>query len=560
MLLLFKETACICALSLFLIIGLFTQFNYRSQVTYPKERQIHVSEKKAGDRGCDKCAYSQVANFWDKNVTECARLYKEIASSPAKRSELKQCCNCTYNFVVTQKNTPLGTELTYEVEPKRKIKITPQIFALFPKNMSFSNLQHKRCAVVGNGGNLVNSSCGAEIDRADFVFRCNLPPVGGKFTQDVGIKTNLVTANPSIITNRLRRMEVAGELLKQIPCDYPGCLATFTRRWKLEEHLSVHTGQKPYKCDQGECQKTFTRKSHLQRHVCQHLGQKKFRCIADGCTEAFVNNNRLKKHMIYQHGNKEYFKCSSEACGKTFKKNRDLKTHCYEHVKEPAFECQKEGCKMKFKTPNERKVHERKHNGYPCGFEECQLVATTWTQLQKHRKIHPSSVEHCCANCEKKFKHIRALRRHKLIHRAQNSGWTCPMDNCDLNFRTGFNLEHHIRKDHFKLLEYKCYFPDCQKAFAMKESLNRHLVVHDPDRKKLNINHECRQKWHPGQRNLVIEEKLTRLFNEKQIFRTKSKIECDLSGLFNERKITHPVNTEAYLSQLFENQLLLPGK
>ncbi|GCC36094.1 hypothetical protein chiPu_0014586 [Chiloscyllium punctatum] len=272
-------------------------------------------------------------------------------------------------------------------------------------------------------------------------------------------------------------MAVVGELLKRISCDYPGCLATFTRRWKLEEHLSVHTGQ-----------------------------------------------------------------CSSEACGKTFKKNRDLKTHCYEHVKEPAFECQKEGCKMKFKIRNERQVHERKHNGYPCGFEECQFVATTWTQLQKHRKIHPSSVEHCCANCEKKFKHSCALRRHKRIHRAQNSGWTCPMEDCDLNFRTGFNLEHHIRKDHFKLLEYKCYFPDCQKAFAMK------------------INHECRQKWHPGQRNLVIEEKLTRLFNEKQIFRTKSKIESDLSGLFNERKITPPVNTEVYLSRLFENQLLLPGK
>ncbi|XP_060704896.1 alpha-2,8-sialyltransferase 8F-like [Hemiscyllium ocellatum] len=200
----------------------------QSQITYPKEGQIHVIEKKAGDRGCDKCASSQ--NFWDKNATECARLYKEIASSPIKRqaedllkniteiwhcqwqkqeaaieefrSELKQCCNCTYNFVVTQKNTPLGTELTYEVEPKRKIKITPQTFALFPQNMSFINLQNKRCAVVGNGGNLVNSSCGAEIDQADFVFRCNLPPVGGKFTQDVGIKTNLVTANPSIIANR----------------------------------------------------------------------------------------------------------------------------------------------------------------------------------------------------------------------------------------------------------------------------------------------------------------------------------------------------------------------
>ncbi|XP_020369559.1 P43 5S RNA-binding protein-like isoform X2 [Rhincodon typus] len=328
-------------------------------------------------------------------------------------------------------------------------------------------------------------------------------------------------------------MEVAGKLLKQVPCEYPGCLAKFTRTWKLEEHLSVHTGQKPYKCDEGECQKTFTRKSHLQRHLCQHLGQKRFGCKAEGCTEAFVSNERLKKHMMYQHGNKEPYKCSSEACGKTFKKSRDLKIHSYEHFKEPAFECQKEGCEMKFKTPNERKVHERKHD---------------------------VSVEHCCANCEKKFKSLSALRRHKLIHRAQGPGRTCPMENCDLNFTTAFNLEHHIRKDHFKIFEYKCYFPDCQKAFVMKESLHRHLVVHDPERKKLNINHKCRQKWRPDQRNLVIEEKLTRLFNEKQIFRAKSKIESDLSGLFNERKITHPVSNEVNLSRLFENQLLLQEK
>ncbi|XP_067869169.1 P43 5S RNA-binding protein-like [Heterodontus francisci] len=278
-------------------------------------------------------------------------------------------------------------------------------------------------------------------------------------------------------------MEVENELPKRILCDYPGCLAKFTRLWKMKEHLSVHTGQKPYKCDQEECQKTFTRKSHLQRHTRQHLGQK-------------------------------------------------------------PFGCQKEGCEMKFKTPNQRKIHERKHDGYHCSFKECQLVATTWTQLQKHLKTHPISVEYSCTSCERKFKCSSALRRHKRIHAAQGFERTCPMEDCKLNFRMAFNLEHHIRKDHFKILEYKCYFPDCQKAFAMKESLHRHLVVHDPERKRLNINRDCRQKWSKGQRNLVIEEKLTRLFKEKPIFKLKSKIECDLSGLFNERKITHPVSHE----------------
>ncbi|XP_078385478.1 alpha-2,8-sialyltransferase 8F-like [Cetorhinus maximus] len=206
-------------------------FGSRLQVNDTEGKRINYSQKKAGDRDCDTCTYSQVLNFWQKQLTRCARIYREIASSPIQgqteedviknitelqkcqwrkqelateefRSELKRCCNAAYNCLVTQKNTPVGTELAYDAEPKKKIKITHQIFTIFPKESSFSSWQYKRCAVIGNGGILVNSSCGAEIDQADFVFRCNLPPIGGEFSQDVGTKTNLVTANPSIIAER----------------------------------------------------------------------------------------------------------------------------------------------------------------------------------------------------------------------------------------------------------------------------------------------------------------------------------------------------------------------
>uniref|UniRef100_A0ACB8FVL6 Alpha-2,8-sialyltransferase 8F n=1 Tax=Sphaerodactylus townsendi TaxID=933632 RepID=A0ACB8FVL6_9SAUR len=91
--------------------------------------------------------------------------------------------------------------MSYEVDSKKTIHISEEIFRMLPESQP---LEHpfKNCAVVGNGGILKNSNCGAEIDQSDFVFRCNLPPTVGSIREDVGSKTNLVTINPSIISQK----------------------------------------------------------------------------------------------------------------------------------------------------------------------------------------------------------------------------------------------------------------------------------------------------------------------------------------------------------------------
>uniref|UniRef100_A0A671SEI9 ST8 alpha-N-acetyl-neuraminide alpha-2,8-sialyltransferase 7.1 n=1 Tax=Sinocyclocheilus anshuiensis TaxID=1608454 RepID=A0A671SEI9_9TELE len=54
------------------------------------------------------------------------------------------------------------------------------------------------------GGILKNSSCGREIDSADFVIRFNLASINDS---DVGLKTDLVTINPSQIQREYKDLE-----------------------------------------------------------------------------------------------------------------------------------------------------------------------------------------------------------------------------------------------------------------------------------------------------------------------------------------------------------------
>ncbi|XP_039596364.1 P43 5S RNA-binding protein [Polypterus senegalus] len=345
-------------------------------------------------------------------------------------------------------------------------------------------------------------------------------------------------------------------------CDHEGCGATFTREWRLLEHRTAHTGEKLYGCDVGECGRRFTRKAHLKRHMLSHSGVKNFKCSYVGCSESFITPDSLKRHVKYTHGEKDsYFKCFYQGCGKSFKKRKTFKSHLNEHVSAPLFRCQKEKCRQKFETAALRKAHEKTHKGYACKVAECPVVAANWTKLQKHRLLHP--VEYRCQQCQKTFKKCATLRNHKRSHALQKPVLLCPIKDCKIYFTTTFNLQHHIRKEHLQLFKYSCYYPDCAKVFAMRESLLRHLVSHDPDRKLVKVKQKRPDKsWQKrlggssSQKAPVIEEDLRALFEQKLHFRIHSKVECNLSGLFNERKIPRIIEQEVGLRELFEPPLL----
>ena len=49
-----------------------------------------------------------------------------------RRVKLASCCDAVQNFIVSQNNTPVGTNMSYEVESKSEIQIRENIFDMLP--------------------------------------------------------------------------------------------------------------------------------------------------------------------------------------------------------------------------------------------------------------------------------------------------------------------------------------------------------------------------------------------------------------------------------------------
>ncbi|NP_001279115.1 alpha-N-acetylneuraminide alpha-2,8-sialyltransferase [Callorhinchus milii] len=126
-------------------------------------------------------------------------------ATTAFRRLLENCCETKRMFAVTQHNSPMGKNLWFDGEFLHSLSVNNEMFAMFPQDTPFQ-IPLKKCSVVGNGGILKRSACGDKIDKADFVMRCNLPPLSNEYARDVGHRTQLVTANPSIIKKRYQNL------------------------------------------------------------------------------------------------------------------------------------------------------------------------------------------------------------------------------------------------------------------------------------------------------------------------------------------------------------------
>ncbi|KAM4642734.1 zinc finger and BTB domain-containing protein 41 [Discoglossus pictus] len=264
-------------------------------------------------------------------------------------------------------------------------------------------------------------------------------------------------------------------------CDI--CNKSFTRRPHLQEHMILHSQDKPFKCTYCEehFKSRFPRLKHQEKY---HLGP--FPC--DICGRQFNDTGNLKRHIEYTHGGKRKWTCF--ICGKSVRERTTLKEHLRIHSGEKPHLCSI--CGQNFRHGSSYRLHLRVHHDdkrYECN--DCGKSFIRHDHLTKHRKIHSGEKEHQCEECGKCFGRRDHLTVHyKSVHLGEKvwQKYKATFHQCEVCkkvFKGKSSLDMHFRT-HSGEKPYKCHI--CNQSFRIKKTLTKHLVIHS-DARPFNCQH-----------------------------------------------------------------------
>ena len=99
------------------------------------------------------------------------------------------------------------------------------------------------------------------------------------------------------------------------------CCQRFNTEENLENHLKIHSGEKPFQC--STCLKQFIKLGLLQQHLSLVHGHSKTGLSCDDCNKVFKSRDKFLRHKGYHLSNA--YCC--DICIKKFKSDASVKHH-----------------------------------------------------------------------------------------------------------------------------------------------------------------------------------------------------------------------------------------
>uniref|UniRef100_A0A3B3UWS9 Zinc finger protein 142 n=2 Tax=Poecilia latipinna TaxID=48699 RepID=A0A3B3UWS9_9TELE len=259
----------------------------------------------------------------------------------------------------------------------------------------------------------------------------------------------------------------------QLHCQQPRmyrcscCSFSSSRRHRLEEHESLHTGVGRHSCD--ACHKTFGAVSKLRQHKLRiHDKQPTHFCPL--CDFAGYALDDVRRHSRRCHSGELQHICSH--CNARFSSEIALRNHCKRaHQLQACFSCKK--CDFTCSSEGTLKQHQQsRHPELKCS--TCQEEFQTEESLGLHQRTH---LAHPCQLCPFAAKTKPLLAQHLLSQHEGGSSEDKPLrcSTCEFACWHQLVLEQHLRSHGSKRL-YKC--TDCEYATRNKQKITWHIRIH----------------------------------------------------------------------------------
>nr|XP_020511878.1 zinc finger protein 34-like [Labrus bergylta] len=185
------------------------------------------------------------------------------------------------------------------------------------------------------------------------------------------------------------------------------CGLQLTSKFKLQDHMNLHTGARPYCC--AECGKRFCQISSYRAHLRTHAQTRaeSFQCRI--CRKGFSHQEDLKHHLAINHFQDQYYEC--DLCKRVF---ASLEACAY-HVKQRAC-MQKIGCDLcgrSFSSTKQLVRHRKKtcNRNFRC--TDCKESFTKKNALLKHSFSHLGLLPYTCVRCRCHFRLAKLYLQHK---------------------------------------------------------------------------------------------------------------------------------------------------